>query len=116
MTVCGRDDDPTQHDPRCPHGEPVSGCPDTYPNDRPQLAALRELLHRRRAAQEARNADRYAEAIAGARALRADDACRHRPALGTTCRTTADGRATADACSWCRRPLVLTGAEWSAEA
>jgi hypothetical protein len=38
---------------------------------RPRLAALRDLLHGRRAAQEGRNAERYTEALAGARAMRA---------------------------------------------
>jgi len=22
--------------PKCPHGEPLAGCPDTYPDDRPE--------------------------------------------------------------------------------
>lgn len=47
--------------------------PDDYPphaEPSPAVAALRDRLHARRARQQARNADRYMEALAAARELR----------------------------------------------
>lgn len=71
LAVCRPDDFPPYDYDAEPHhyGQPCP-CPDC--DDLPaELAALRDRLHARRARQMARDADRYVEAIDGARAMRA---------------------------------------------